>query len=96
MNGGGLLYPARFSVFWKPILIEGGRYTGNLAFCLFACMDLYDAHRWGVWVDEGVRVYMRMCDRWVRVMRGGARSVYVWVGADEARMGEGATMRVRV
>ena len=47
-------------------------------------------------MGKGVRVYMRMCDGWVRVMRGGARSVYVWAGADEAQMGLGATMRVRV
>ena len=44
----------------------------------------------------GERVYMRMCDGRVRVMRGGAWSVYVWAGADETQMGLGATMRVRV
>ena len=47
-------------------------------------------------MGKGVRVYMRMCDGLVRVMRGGARSVYVWASADEAQMGLGATMRVRV
>lgn len=47
-------------------------------------------------MGKGVRVYMRMCDGLVRVMCGGAYSVYVWAGADEAQMGLGATMRVRV
>ena len=90
------LYPARFSVFWKPIIVVGGRGTGNLAFSLFACMNLYEVHGRGVWVGKGVRVYMRMCDGWVRVMRGGACSVYVLGSAAEAQIGSGATMRVRV
>ena len=74
----------------------GGRETGNLAFCLFACMNLYEVHGRCVCGGKSDRVYMRMSDGWVRVMRGGAGSVYVWARADEAQMGLGATMRVRV
>ena len=59
-------------------------------------MSLYDVHGRGAWVGRGVRVCMCMCEGLVRVMRGGAWSVYVWASADEAQMGLGATMRVRV